>query len=468
MMIGTMNSRFGAYLIPVIGGAPRFVSSSGASFVAGGDSLVVAPSSSDPNPDSTYTFRITSLAGDAGGSFKVPTLGGRGLIGFSSIPGTDRFLLGLNRNGRGLWQIVDRKGNSTSNLVNACTCGGWAASDAVWLARAGSGDGEAIVRVAIDKTSGKFAAKQDTIYNGRFSGFSISADGTQFIVDDGSSEFVSVVGSFADMMAKKFDDASTVKSSSAFMRVVSPDGNRLLKRLSVPDGKGSSTTRLSVLPFTGGPEAQLDADGKIVSFSWVDSVSVAMGTQIDKGTHLTVVDVRNGSHRNDYVVPDSIIFSVSPLSDGWAYVSPASGRLVIVKNGKAREITKMKWFQNIAGTASSLDGTQLMYWGWNNGSNDSTGYVLVPLDGGEPKQVFTSFAERSEGSWLADGTFLAMVWETPNAVTLTKVKFPTGIERIGTVPHISGVFSVSGDMKRAALGWRDSRADAFMYRVVKQ
>jgi serine/threonine protein kinase len=467
MMYGTMNNRFGAYLIPVIGGTPRFVSSSGASFVAGGDSLVVAPSSTDPNPDSTYTFKVTSLAGDAGSSFKLPTLGGRGLIGFSSIPGTDRFLVGLNLKGRGLWQIVDRKGNSTSHLVNACTCGGWAASDAVWLARAGSGDGEAIVRVAIDNLSGKFATKQDTIYNGRFTGFSISADGTQFIVDDGSYEFNSISGLLADIMAKKIDQASVIKSSSAFARAISPDGNRLLKRLSVPDGKGGSTSRLSVTPFDGSTETPIDADGNIVSMSWVDSVSVAIGTQVEKGTHLTVVDLRNGSHRNDYTVPDSIIYSVSPLRDGWTYVSPATGRLVIVQNGQKRETERLKWFQNIIGTASSFDGKNLMYWGWNNGSNDSIGYVLMPLDGGESKQVFTSFAESANGSWLADGTFLAHVWETPDAATLTKLTFP-GVERIGTIPHIGRVFSVSADMKRATLGWRDARADAFMYRVVKQ
>jgi len=108
-----------------------------------------------------------------------------------------------------------------------------------------------------------------------------------------------------------------------------------------------------------------------------------------------------------------------------------------------------------------------MYWGWNNGSNDSIGYVLMPLEGGEAKQVFTSFAESANGLWLVDGTFLAQVWETPDAATLTKLTFP-GVERVGTIPHIGRVFSVSADMKRATLGWRDARADAFMYRVVKQ
>src|SRR6185503_13512481 len=100
-------------------------------------------------------------------------------------------------------------------------------------------------------------------------------------------------------------------------------------------------------------------------------------------------------------------------------------------------------------------------------SQDSAIYEMVPLDGSAPTRVFTSFAERMWGAWLSDGSFVARVWETPEAVTLTKLKFP-GTERLGTIPHLSGNFSHSADLKRATLGWRQTRADAFMYRVVKQ
>ena len=42
----------------------------------------------------------------------------------------------------GFWQVIDRSGKVTDHVVNACTCGGIATRDAVWLARAGDGSGE--------------------------------------------------------------------------------------------------------------------------------------------------------------------------------------------------------------------------------------------------------------------------------------------------------------------------------------
>ena len=64
--------------------------------------------------------------------------------------------------------------------------------------------------------------------------------------------------------------------------------------------------------------------------------------------------------------------------------------------------------------------------------------------------------------------YIARVWKNPDAVTLTRIKIPAATENLGTIPHVSTNFTVSDDMKRATLGWRDSHADAFMYRVVKQ
>ncbi len=92
----------------------------------------------------------------------------------------------------------------------------------------------------------------------------------------------------------------------------------------------------------------------------------------------------------------------------------------------------------------------------------------MPVEGGPAKRVFTSFAEKGWGAWLDDGSFVARVWETPDAVTLTRVAPSGATQRISTIPHQSANFSHSADLKRATLGWRDQRADAFMYRVLKQ
>jgi hypothetical protein len=468
LFLGTFNGRYGTYLVSALGGTPRMVGPSVATFYADGDSLLVASSATVPDKDSTFSVKVTGLSGDVGGTLKIPG-GGQGVIALSPIPGSTRVLSATGRGAGALWQIVDRQGISTSQVMNACTCGGLASIDAAWMARAGASAGEAIVRIAIDPQTGKFAAKQDTIYTGRFTNFSVTADGTQFIVDDGTTEFNVVAGTIADMMAKKFDGPQPMKSSSQLITLISPDGNRILKNQSIPDGKGSSTFRLSALPFSGGGgETPIEADGQVVASVWMDSVTVAMATRQEKGLRFSTVDLRNGTRRNVYDIPDSSIMVMNPLPDGWAYVPSPGERLVIVRNGQKREVRKSSWHQIITGGAASLDGSRFMYWGWNDGSQDSVGYVVVPLDGGAPTQVFTSFAERMWGAWLSDGSFVARVWETPEAVTLTKIKFPGGIERLGTIPHLSGNFSHSADLKRATLGWRESHADAFKYRVVKQ
>lgn len=49
-----------------------------------------------------------------------------------------------------------------------------------------------------------------------------------------------------------------------------------------------------------------------------------------------------------------------------------------------------------------------------------------------------------------------------------KVKGLGQVERLGTIPHLVTNFNVSADLKRAVLGWRETKSDAFVYRVVKQ
>ena len=67
------------------------------------------------------------------------------------------------------------------------------------------------------------------------------------------------------MMTRKFDGGQALKSSSPLTLIISPDGNRVLKRQAMPDGKGSSTFRLSVAPFGGSGESPIEADGRVMA-----------------------------------------------------------------------------------------------------------------------------------------------------------------------------------------------------------
>ena len=100
----------------------------------------------------------------------------------------------------GLWQVIDRDGRITDKLLNSCTCGAVASRDALWMTRAGPTAAEAVVRVALDSVTGKFATHQDTIYSGRFSNLSVTADGAQMTVDDGSYTFSVIAASVPDLI----------------------------------------------------------------------------------------------------------------------------------------------------------------------------------------------------------------------------------------------------------------------------
>jgi hypothetical protein len=193
-----------------------------------------------------------------------------------------------------------------------------------------------------------------------------------------------------------------------------------------------------------------------------------MLTQNDDGLRLSVVDLRNGVRSNQLQLKDSVLISAYPLNDGWVYMPASGDRMILVEGGKKREIAKSAWHQILTGISLSSDRRQIAYWGWNNGSNDSIGYDIMPIAGGPATRIYTSFAEKGAGMWLDDGSFLARVFETPDAVTLTKISGSGKPQRLGTIPHQAFGFNTSRDLKRASLVWQDKRADAFMYRVVKE
>ena len=180
LVTATIDRQYGAFLVPVLGGAPRYLTSGAATFYAGGDSLLIGSAAGPP-----FAARVAGLTGVAGDTVIVPGEG-ESLAGLASIPGTSRFVALVIQNGQGLWQIVDRTGKVTDHLVNSCTCGGMATRDALWMTRAGPTVTEAVVRVALDPATGRLGAHQDTVYSGRFTNMSVTADGGQLAIDDGS------------------------------------------------------------------------------------------------------------------------------------------------------------------------------------------------------------------------------------------------------------------------------------------
>jgi hypothetical protein len=464
LMGGTTGGRYGSFIVSALGGAPRFLTAGAATFYAGGDSLLLGPTGPS---DSSFVVRVAALDGTIRDSLRVPGPG-EALASLVAIPGTSRFVALVVQAPRGLWQVLERTGKVTDKLLNSCTCGAAASGDALWMMRAGPTVAEAVVRVALDPVSGKFATHQDTIYSGQFTNLSVTADGTQMAIDDGSYSFSVVAANLSDFLKGTVRaGAPLMRASSWVTAVVSPDGERLLMRRRVPGPNGQAGLRLSVAPFVGGAETSLSATGNVVGAEWVDSVTIAVHSLTGAGSRFARTDVRTGAVSHAIQIADSTIVSMTALPNGWAWIPARRDLIVVEQAGQRHEIAKPAWYAGLHGVAASADGAHLLMTGWAASTNDTIGVDVVPTTGGRPANWSRSFAENGWARWLADGSIAFAVWTSLDAVTVRQVTKPGQEKPIGAIAYLANALSLSRDLKRATIMSREYRGDAWMYRVVK-
>jgi hypothetical protein len=461
ILVGTIGGRYGSFLVSALGGPPRHLTAGTATFFAGGDSLLIGPGGTGE----TFTVRIASLDGVARDSIRIPGPG-EALSALVAVPGSDRIVAMIIQGRQGLWQLVDRQGQVTDRLVNSCTCGGTASRDALWMTRAGPTVSEAVVRVALDPSNGRFAGRQDTVYTGQFSNVSITADGTQFAVDDGSYSFTNYALPMDDLLAGRMPAEPVLAASSPVQAFVSPDGGRLLLRRTLQMPDGATEIRLSTRGFDGGAETPVQVAGRLQSSYWTDSVTLALSI-IDAGSlRFQLVDVRSGQSRAQFDPQDTTVRSFTNVAEGWAWIPARGDRVVVDQAGRRHEISKPPEVSAFTFINPSPDGRRLVLGGWNAATEDSIYVLVVPAAGGTPVRWASSFAETGYAQWLGEGSLLFPVWLGQQSVSLFRVREPGRMESIGKIPHVASLASFSMDLKRATLGWRDYRGDAWMYRVV--
>ena len=464
MMNGTIAGRYGSYVVSALGGAPRFLTPGAATFYAGGDSLLVGPIGPS---DSAFFVRVAGLDGTVRDSVRIPGAGTQ-LASLVSIPGTTRFVAMIIQPPRGLWQVFERNGKLTDKLLNSCTCGAAASRDALWMTRAGPTAAEAVVRVALDSATGKFATHQDTIYSGRFSNLSVTADGAQMTVDDGSFTFSVIAANLADVIKGTLPNGPPlIQASSRSVALVSPDGRRLLLRRNVATPSGGDDVRLTVAPFSGGAETPINATGKVLSAHWVDSATVAVYSLTGTGPQLARTDIRTGASSQALQLADSAIADAAAVPNGWAWIPGKRDRIIVEQNGKRHEIPKAPWYAALIHVDVSPDGSRLLTVGWNGSTSDTLRLDVVSVAGGTPVEWARHFAEDGSASWLADGSIAFTVWSSTDAATLYQVAGSGQVKTVGPLAHVSNSITVSDDLERATVMWREYRGDAWMYRVVK-
>jgi hypothetical protein len=463
MFNGTVNSRIGTYLISALGGPPRWLTSGVATFFSGGDSLLLGPAF---RADSVYWIKVAALDGSVHDSIRIAGAG-QGIAAVSSMPGTGWIVTLTLQQPHGLWQIVDRTGKVADHVVNACTCGGVATRDAIWLSRLGDGTGESIVRIALDPLTGRLAARQDTMFTGLFTNFSLTADGAGMVMDEGTYDFSVWALDVPSLLKGTYpDDRRVAHASSPVNATISPDGARLLVRRSVPVGGNHVELRFSVMPFSGGSESALGGSGNPVAAFWADSVTVGVSRQTPSGLHLSQIDVRTNAVRNETDLPDSALTWLQALPDGWAWIPAAGDRIVVRRAGKTREYPKPPWYAFLFALAVDPARNRIFVDGNDRTTGDSLGLSVLSLADGSTTPWTTMFAELARVTSLADGSAFLQVARTQEALSFFKVTGPGQVQPLGDSPRPIRQVSVSSDMKQATVQERDYRADAWMSKVI--
>ena len=459
---GTIDGHAGIFLVSALGGSPRFLNSPTATFYAGGDSLLLGPAY---RPDSVFWIRVAGLDGVARDSIRLNGPG-QALAALSTVPGTTWILSLVLQQPHGLWQIIDRAGKVADHVVNACTCGGVATSDAVWLSRAGEGVEEAVVRIGIDRANGHLAARQDTMARGVFTAFSLTADGASMVMDEGVYEF-DVWATTLDEAVKGHlaDDHRIAHSSSFVVASPSPDGTRLLVSRRIPTMNGHSEGRFTSMPFAGGAESPLPVPGVPLRVVWTDSVTVAVSTQVSGGLHLSQVDIRTGAQRNPFTIPDSVVTSFDALDDGWAWIPASADRVVVVQHGRRHEYHALPWYGGLTQLITDRTRQRVLYLGYNATTGDSARASALSLVDGKQQSWSPTFAERA--SLSASRTHAAgfAVSARQDWWTLYSLDDPDRMVAVGTFPRALTGVNPSKDGIHATVRAREYRADAWMYQV---
>ena len=460
---GGFKHLFGTYLISALGGEPRLLTTGSATFYAGGDSLLLGP---PDHPDSVYWIHVASLNGPVRDSIRVVGPG-QGLDAISVVPNSHWIVTLVLQEPHGLWQVLDRTGKVADRVVNACTCGGIATSDAVWLARLGHGIGESVVRIALDRTNGHLSARQDTMLTGVFSNFSPTGDGSQVVIDEGTFDYSLWALGTDDLLRGRYtDDGRIAHASSSISSSISPDGNRLLVRRITPAG-GRANIHFAVMPFVGGVEIPIPSASEVVRAWWADSVTVAMQSQTPTGLRLVAANVRNGAQRDAMDLPDSTIAEGTALADGWAWVPASIDRIVVSQQGHRREFGLPKGYTYLNHVAADPTG-QRVFFGGGSSANDSAAVGVLSLRDGT----------MSTWSWVSGavdrvvpssgGGLVAIAELAQERFALLRANGAGPMQNVGTLPRQAFTISVSGDLKRATVAQRDYHADAWIHSVILQ
>jgi hypothetical protein len=303
--------------------------------------------------------------------------------------------------------------------------------------------------------------------HGVFTAFSLTGDGTSFVMDEGTFDHAVWAAPLADVSKETLpDDRRVAHASTPVTALVSPDGATLLLRRVTPSSTGQREIRYSLVPYSGGAESPLPAAGVVRRAKWSDAQHVATQVPAGHGLRLAEVDVHSGASRNVLEIADSLIADFAALPNGWAWIPVTRDRIVVSENGRRKEYRPSAWFGGVFLVAADRERHRVLFGGMGKATGDSGSVAMLSLDDGHETRLDTRFGEDARLMAVKGHDALFAVAETQEAWSLYALDGPGHATLVGKVGRPIFDISVSEDMSRAALMVLDYRADAWLSKVV--
>ncbi|MFN2636974.1 MAG: protein kinase [Gemmatimonadaceae bacterium] len=462
LAFGRINGKQGTFLISTLGAPVRHIGSSLFTFWGGSDSLLSYRRSSR----GTFWVFVSGLDGVPRDSFPIHT-SGKALTGLDPIPNSPWITTGVVQAQKVKWVSFDRTGRIVGSMLPREMSGppARASMDALWIgARARGSNLLSVVRIPFDPRTGQFGLHEDTLYTGNPTSVGVSADGGTFVVDEGATEYTVWALNLRDAVRGVFPEKRRIlTATSELANELSPDGRRLL--VGVVSGSTSSEgTHWEVVPLEGGRPSAVA--GTPASDFWADSATLTLKTQTSAGVELSLLDVSTGVRRARFVVPDSVMGAfVSLRGEGWAWATEGAIRVYTRRQG-LRKFAVPDWYEQVGAMTASRDGKQVVFVG-RGANGDSVRVSAMSLTDGVVTSLKTIFGGYVWPESLADGSVMLAVWETGDWVSIYHLRKSGKTDWVTSIPRPVWTFSVSADMRRAAISARDYRADALMSQVVR-
>ena len=466
LALGSINGVYGSWLVSLVGGPPRFILSGMAGFFASGDSLVMTRIR---GPAKSYWLLISGLDGVISDSMKIDAEGDRAPFPFA-IPRSTRLAYSLpNRNSLDVG-IVERDGTllSSRKFPGTPAGGASASADALWIYLSPPISGNVnIMRLPFDPKSMKLAARGDTVYAGNTGSMSVTEDGGTLVYDDGVTDYSGWLLPLDDMVNDRFAADKRVFRATGFVRgAMSPDGSMTVIGRDHPQGGREYTV---VIP---GSLAETPIPGRHRSVIPQDSSVLKITDATDSTTTLYLYDWRTRRRTAARTIRSGNLVDNTRVGDAWVWI-PTGGTSIEMQGDsepRPRRVPLPRWYKDVYWVSGSPDGKKLAIMGWQAPSEDSLGVAVISLEDGSSKQVYTTFGEGGGTSWLADGSLVVFINDTPESESLYHVKEGQPVRRLGSTPRLisrNSSVMISRDMKKTFVITRDDRRDVWMSKVVK-